>query len=299
MNQISVIILTYNESIHLRRCINSVLSFTNKIFVVDSLSTDDTVEIAESLGAIVYRNKWELNYSKQFNWALNHLPIETDWVFRLDADEYVSTELSNEILNKIVNIPNDVNGIVLPFRRVFLGREIKFGTGGIKMLRIFRFKKAFCEQRWMDEHIELVDGKTLEFRNCFSDDNLNNLSWWTKKHVDYSIREAIDLLDIEISLLEYPQENRSNLSEQALAKRKKKIKYSKQPLFFRSFVYFLYRYFVKFGFIEGKEGFLWHFLQGWWYRTLVDAKIFEVKRACGNDPEKIKEYIFTNYQIKL
>lgn len=300
MADISVIILTYNEKIHLERCVNSVNGLAKEIFIVDSFSTDNTLEIAENLGLRIFQQEWENNHAKQFNWALNNIPIKTSWVLKLDADEYLSPELVEEIQIKLSNLSLEISGVVLPFRRKFLGREIKRGTGGIKMLRLFRFKKAVCEKRWMDEHIQILEGRTVEFDHAFADDNLNNLSWWTQKHIGYAIREAIDLLDIELGLLNPSgHQDVSKLSEQAASKRQKKLKYSKQPLFWRSFAYFLYRYVFKLGFLEGKEGFLWHFLQGWWYRTLVDAKIFEIKKACGNDPEKIKAYIFANYQIKL
>lgn len=298
MSDISVIILTYNEKIHIKRCIESVHSFAQNIFVVDCFSTDNTAEIATELGAKVFQNKWEHSYAKQFNWALENLPIKTSWILRLDADEYITSELAIEINQKLSTLTNQVTGIILPFRRVFLDRVIKRGTGGIKMLRIFRYQKAVCEQRWMDEHIQLLEGKTVEFENDFVDHNLNTLTWWTQKHNGYAIREAIDLLDVELGLLGNKKET-IQLSEQAKAKRNKKHHYAKQPLFWRSFAYFIFRYFFKLGFLEGKEGFLWHFLQGWWYRTLVDAKIWEIKKTCGTDLMKIKEYIYNEYNIKL
>jgi glycosyltransferase involved in cell wall biosynthesis len=300
MVDVSVIILTFNESIHIRRCLESVQAVAKKVFVVDSFSQDDTIQIAEKFGATIFQNPF-LNQAQQFNWALDNLPIESKWILRLDADEYISENLSREIIEKIPQLTTDISGVILPFKRVFLGKEIKRGTGGIKMLRLFRYKKAMSDQRWMDEHIQLMEGRAIEFEHEFSDDNLNNLSWWTQKHNGYAFREAISLLDLEFGILGNSKyhENSFKMSDQAASKRRKKLKYAKQPLFWRSFAYFIYRYIFKLGFLEGKEGFLWHFFQGWWYRTLVDAKIFEIKKACGNDPEKIKAYIFKNYQIKL
>lgn len=305
MFDISIIILTYNEEIHITRCIESVKSIAKEVFIVDSFSTDKTIELAEAAGAKVFQNKWENNHAKQFNWALNNLPIQTKWVLRLDADEYLTPELVQELKEKLPNLSPDITGVIIPLRRVFLGRTIKKGTGGIKMLRLFQNKKAKCEQRWMDEHMQLLEGRTIEFNHEFADHNLNNIAWWTTKHNGYSIREAIDLLDVELGL--FGAEGRENgarskreaISEQAAAKRRKKHTYAKQPLFWRSFAYFVYRYIFKLGFLEGKEGFLWHFLQGWWYRTLVDAKIYEIKKACGTDKEKIKTYIKQHYSIEI
>jgi glycosyltransferase involved in cell wall biosynthesis len=295
---ISVIILTYNEEKHIERCIRNAQNFSNKIFLVDSYSSDRTVEMAEALGAKVHQNKWENNYARQFNWGLQNLPITTEWVFRLDADEYLSEELIEEIGNKFPKLSSEVSGVIFERKMIFLEKLINKGMIQMNMLRLFKYGYGQCEDRWMDEHIILSKGITAEFQHYFVDHNLNSLGWWTNKHNGYSIREAIDLLDYELNLTENEIEN-NFLSLDAANKRRKKLKYAKLPLFWRSFYYFMYRYFIKFGFTQGKEGFLWHFLQGWWYRTLVDAKIYEIKKYCGNDVLKIKEYIKDNYHIEL
>lgn len=138
----------------------------------------------------------------------------------------------------------------------------------------------------------------MTFNNPFVDDNLNTIGFFTAKHNIYSIREAVELLDIELNILGMSQDT-GTLCPEALEKRAKKAKYAKMPLFWRSFLYFGLRYFIHGGFIDGKEGFLWHFLQGWWYRTLVDAKIYEIKKTCGKDKEAIKRYLKEKYQLSL
>ncbi len=298
--EISTIILTYNEEKHIERCIKNAQQFSKDIYVVDSFSTDQTIAIAEALGAKVFQNKWENNYAKQFNWALEHLPIHTEWVFRLDADEYLTPELIAEIHDKLPTIEENISGIIFPLKRYFLNTYVKRGIGTMNLLRMFRYKKGICENRWMDEHIMLLEGTSRIYKNAICDHNLNNLTWWIQKHNNYSIREAVDLLNLKYGLLAEKEATEiSQLSADAKAKRLKKEKYNKMPLFVRSFIYFLYRYFYLLGFTEGKEGFLWHFLQGWWYRTLVDAKIFEIEKACGNDPIKMKSFIEENYGLKL
>ena len=300
MLDLSVIILTYNEELHIRRCIENVLPVAKEIFLIDSFSTDRTLEIAQEYPQVkVLQNKW-VNHATQFNWGLEKAPISTKWVLRLDADEYLSPELIAELQGKLPGLSENYTGVVLPLQRVFLGKEIKHGIAkGIKMLRIFQYGKARSEVRMMDEHIELTEGETIEMANCFADDNLNNLSWWTQKHIGYAIREAADLLNIEYNLSGIPAEAQSAITGQALAKRKKKIAYAKKPLFLRSTLYFLYRYIFKRGFLDGKEGFLWDFLQGWWYRTLVDAKIHEIKKKSGGNPEKIKAILSEEYGVKF
>ena len=300
MLDLSVIILTYNEELHIRRCLENVLPFAKKVFVVDCFSTDKTKEIALRLGAEVVEHAWPGNQAEQFNWALDNLPISTEWVLRLDADEYLLPELVEELQEKLPTLPEDVTGIIFNRRHIFMGQWMRRGIYPVKLLRAFRYGKGMCEQRLMDEHIQLTEGRAVEFEHDFCDHNLNNLSWFCHKHVNYAIREAVDLLDIELDLTGAAEsDNGKEISPQALAKRMKKHKYARQPLFWRSFAYFCYRYFLKGACLDGKVGFIWTFLQGWWYRALVDAKVYEIKRQCGNDKEKIKVLLRREYGIRL
>ena len=300
MLDISVVILTFNEEKHIERCLNNVLSFAKEVFVIDCFSTDKTIDICRKYENVkVLQHKWENNYAKQFNWALTNSPITTKWVLRLDADEYLSEELISELEQKMPKLTNDITGIVINRFHIFLGKVMdkRYPT---KMLRIFQSQKAKCEVRWMDEHMQLLEGKSVDFDNCFYDHNLNNISWFCNKHIGYAIREAVDLLDIELNLTgSSTTDDVKKLGKQAVISRGKKHKYASKPLFWRSFAYFLYRYFYLREFLDGKEGFLWSFLQGWWYRTLVDVKVFEIKQVCGNDKEKIKTYLKENYNVNL
>ncbi len=332
---ISVIILTYNEETHIRRCLENVKSWTHEVFVVDCFSSDQTLAIAQSLEAKVIQNSWEGLYARQFNWALDNCPIKTEWVLRLDADEYLYPALIDEIKAKLSSLPEDVAGVSFKRRHIFLGRWMKRGTYPVKLLRLFRYGKARCEQRLMDEHIELLEGRSVEFEGDFADHNLNDIGWWTAKHNGYALREAVDLLDLEFGILEGSNaadaaglrvqtacglvqtrltplvqegstaagkqtlELPSRLEGQAAEKRAKKMRYARMPLFWRAFAYFCYRYFLRGGFLEGKEGFLWHFLQGWWYRTLVDTKVFEIKRESGGDRDKMLALLRGKYGMKI
>ena len=300
MLDISAIILTFNEEMYIKRCLDNISSIVKEVFIIDSYSTDKTLEIVKVYDNVtVLQNKW-VNYATQFNWGLKNAPIKTEWVIRLDADELLLPELIGELEQKMPTLDECVTGITLKRRHIFLGKWMKRGTYPVKLLRIFKTGKAICEERFMDEHIQLLEGTSVEMEYDFVDHNPNNISWWANKHVGYSIREAVDLLDIEFNLTgSAVTDEGKNINEQAQSKRMKKHKYAKQPLFWRSFAYFCYRYFFKMAFLEGKEGFLWTFMQGWWYRTLVDAKIFEIKKACGNDPEKIKQYLKKEYNIEL
>lgn len=297
-SKISVIILTFNEQLHIERCIKNIQAISNDIYVVDSFSTDNTVQLAERLGAKVVQHAWPGNQAKQFNWALDNLEIKNDWVLRLDADEYLLPELIEEIKVKIPSISDEISGIIFKRRHIFMGKWMKKGVYPVKLLRLFRYGKARSEERLMDEHIIISEGKLMYFDNDFCDHNLNDIIWFCKKHIDYSVREAAELLNIEYELSTSTLTD-CNLLKQARNKRLIKNKYIKSPLFLRSFLYFFYRYICKGAFLEGKEGFIWSFIQGWWYRALVDAKIFEIKKKCNNNKSLIAEYLMTQYNIKF
>lgn len=288
MLDISVIILTFNEEIHIERCITNARKFAKEIFIVDSFSTDRTVEFAERLGAKVYKHPWE-NYSRQFAWGLNNLPICTEWVWRMDADEWLTDELVDELHRRFPQTPADVNGYTVQCLRKFMGRHICHGILPLILLRLFRHRYASIENKMMDEHIKLSEGRIETFKHPFFDDNLNDLTWWTQKHNGYATREAVDLLCTEYRFCE--DVGVGNTGANAAKTRAKKLKYVKLPLFWRAFAFFFLRYILRGGFLDGKEGFLWHFLQGFWYRALADAKVFEFKKRCGWDDEKIKAEI--------
>ena len=295
MLDLTVIILTLNEEIHIKRCLDRITPIAKKVYIVDSPSTDNTAKIATECGAEVIVNKWPGSHAKQLNWALDNLRIDTEWILRLDADEYLTEELITELNDKLPKLEDNISAIVLPLKRLFMGRHIKHGTADVSMIRIFRKGKVRCEERLMDEHMSILEGETTTFKGAFVDDNINSIGFFTEKHNGYATKEAIVAICDEHGL----KNSKGELSETTKAKRAQKDKYYSMPLFFRAFIYFGLRYFIRGGFLDGKEGFLWHFLQGWWYRTLVDAKIFEIKSKCGNNKDKIKEYIKANYNIEL
>jgi glycosyltransferase involved in cell wall biosynthesis len=296
---ISVLILTFNEELHIERCIKSLLPFTKEIFLVDSFSTDTTVEIAESLGAKVFQNKWT-NYAVQYQWGLDNCPIDTEWVMRMDADEYILQELEKEISKKLESIEDVVSGIYIKRRVYFKDKWIKHGGYyPIWLLRIWRYKDGHIEQRWMDEHIKLTSGKTTKFENDLIDDNLNDLSWWIQKHNNYATREAIDILNIIYDFKKHDGVEPNLIGTQEQRRRWLKIRYASMPLFLRPILYFIWRYFLKLGFLDGKSGLIWHFLQGFWYRFLVDAKINEIYLKTGKDRDAILEYLKVEHGVEF
>jgi glycosyltransferase involved in cell wall biosynthesis len=295
MVDLSVIILTNNESKHIGRCIKSLLPITDKIFIIDSFSTDNTVAIGESLGATVVQNTW-VSYAFQFNYGILNNPFQTKWIMRMDADEYITPELAQELNTSLSGIQENITGLYVKRRVVFMDQWINHGGYyPIWLLRIWRHGVGVCEELWMDEHIKLSSGTTAQLQHDIVDHNLNNLTWWTQKHNNYAIREVIDLLNIKYNFGDKPTVTPDFWGSQEQRTRYLKIKYANLPLFTRPFLYFLFRFVIKGGFLDGKKGLIWHFLQGFWYRFLVDAKIYEVYQRAGKEKENIVTHFRTEY----
>tara|TARA_Y100001968_G_scaffold327244_1_gene371884 strand:- start:732 stop:1631 length:900 start_codon:yes stop_codon:yes gene_type:complete len=297
--KITAIILTFNESIHLERCILSIKEVADRILVVDSFSKDDTKEIALKNSLEYYEHSF-VNHSEQLKWSLSLLDQKTEWVLRIDADEYLTDDLVKEIREKIPQIDNNIKGIYIPRSIVFQGKLIKHGGVHSKLIiRLFRFGYADVDNRWMDEHI-LVDGKTINFKNQLIDNNLQPLTWWINKHNSYSSKEAFQIFNDNYNIYPNDAEKQEIPNQKSFyAYKLKRNIYRKIPFQFRSLIYFFYRYFVLLGFLDGSEGFAFHFLQAFWYRYLVDLKYNEIKKLSKNTNLTQLELIQDVLKIKI
>ena len=282
------VVLTHNEELHIERLLQNLETLGCSSFIVDSRSTDNTAALANSLGSTVVERSF-VNYALQFQWAIENLAIDSEWIIRLDADEVPTPELVEEIRRRLPLLPADVTGVNLKRRHIFLNRWIKHGGRyPLTLLRIWRKGAARIEQRWMDEHMLLLHGRAVTFEHDFSDHNLNDLSFFTDKHNKYATREAIDVLlkRYDLRCAEGVSTAKS-ASPQAAAKRwiKERV-YNFLPFWLGPLGYFLYRYFLQLGFLDGREGLIYHFLQGFWYRFLVGAKVLEFDRSLRNLPDR-------------
>jgi hypothetical protein len=189
----------------------------------------------------------------------------------MDADEYLLPELVEEIKGLLSAPPPGIVGYFIKRRVMFMDRWIRHGTYyPVWFLRLWRKGFARYEQREMDEHA-ILNGEAGYLENDLVDHNLSGLGVWTEKHNKYAQREAA-------AYLEHVKEAVSLGGGQAESKRwLKNNVYYRMPLFLRAFLYWFYRYFIRLGFLDGKEGMIFHFLQGFWYRFLIDAKICERK----------------------
>ena len=289
---LAVLMLSYNEAIHLPRCLDHIEGFAQQVFLVDSGSTDRTVEIAQSRGVHVLHHPFQ-NYARQFQWGLDHAPITTDWVMRLDPDEIIEPDLAEEIVRELPRLPASVTGVVLNRKTVFQGKFLRHGGRyPLLLLRIWRRDKARIEDRWMDEHMLLSEGSSVTFRGGFADYNLNDLTFFTEKHNQYASREALDVLNQRMRLFPAaPDARTATTSRQATWKRfLKESVYNRLPVEVSASLFFLYRYVFQLGFLDGRRGLTYHLLQGFWYRFLVGAKLRELEEAAARaqTPEQLR-----------
>jgi len=291
MADVTAIILTKNEEKHIARCINSIKETVKNIIIVDAFSSDRTIEIATQLGAQIYRRSW-INYANQLNWAIENIPIKTNWVMRIDADEYLTPELAIEIKNKLDELPEDITGVFIKRRIYFMNKWMKHGGCYPQYhLRIWKNGKGRCEDKWMDEHIIIFEGKTIKFKYDLIDQNLNDLTYWIEKHNKYSTREMFDVLSYRYHAQRSCSEAKHLSGHERIRTMMKNKLYSHLPGFIRSFLYFIYRYIFRLGFLDGKEGLIWNFLQACWYRFLVDAKYYEITKLAKQNGLNIIDLI--------
>lgn len=271
MADITAIILTKNEEINIGECIKSITDVVTRIVVIDSYSTDSTVDIARKCGAEVFQNKF-VNYATQYAYGVEVAKISTVWTLRIDADERLTPESAQELAELCdKNMYTDVAGITLRFKKNFLGRDLYHG--GVypwKKMNCYKTKFGAIENRNMDEHIILSSGTVVEMKNDCLHFDFKDLEYFINKHNWYSSRETADFFENE--------ENHRSKSELDIKTWIKMNVYYKLPIGMRAHLYYLYRYYMQLGFLDGKEGKIYAFLQAYWYRYLVDAKIYECKK---------------------
>ncbi|WP_275373067.1 glycosyltransferase family 2 protein [Clostridium tertium] len=273
MVDLTAIILTKNESENIYDCLKSIEGFVKRIVVIDSGSTDNTIEISKKFGADIYIHKFE-NYARQFNWAIDNTNIKTKWTLRLDADERLTHKLCKELEELIEKHDNDnINGITMEAWFYFLGKCIKYGGAKKRKLMLFKTGLGRVEDRKMDEHTILSKGDSVSTKEKFLHYDFRNIDYFISKMNWYATREMQDYFEFSYGKYE------DNLNDKNISKtrRKKFGIYYRLPMFFRSWMLFIYFYIFKLGFLDGKEGFIYHYMYHRWYRCLVDAKIYEHK----------------------
>jgi glycosyltransferase involved in cell wall biosynthesis len=272
------IILTYNEELHLQRLLNSIRRLNAAVCILDSGSTDQTLQIAETSGAQVKQHAF-INHPQQWHYALEAFNIETPWVICIDADQVVTRELEQQLLTFIDEDYRDINGIYFNRKNYFKSTWIKHGGYfPFYLLKMFRYGIGYSDLNENMDHRFIVPGKTLVWKHGYLlEENLkeNNIRFWIDKHNRYSDllaqeeierRQQLRMQTIKPAFWGNPDEHTAWL---------KKL-WWRMPLFIRPAVYFIYRYIFRLGILDGRQGFVFHFLQAFWFRLIVDVKIKEL-----------------------
>ena len=300
MLDVAVIILTYNEEKNIGRCLENVTKFSKEVYVIDSFSSDNTINICKDYKCHVLQNKF-IYHANQLNWALKSINFKSSWILRLDADEFVTGSLINEMYNKLPVMSKNISGVFLKRRCVFLNKWIRWGGFyPVWFLRLWRKGSVFFEDKVMDEHAILLQGKKTYFKHDFVDDNQNNLTWWISKQNNYATKEVIEVLNNKFNLFKS-----DNIKSDLFGSYEERIRwfkiniYMNLPLFVRPFLFFIYRVIFRLGFLDGTRGLIWYFLQCFWYRFLVDVKYYQIIKKHKRTSLSIKKIIFEDYNINI
>lgn len=277
----SFVILTYNEEIHLSRLLKSIKALNAKIYILDSGSTDNTLNIAADFGAEVKINPFE-NHPKQWDFALNNFSIETPWIIGLDADQIVTQELFDQLSSFNNEKFKGIDGIYFNRKNFFQGHWIRYGGYyPLYLLKMFRTGVGFSDLNENMDHRFIVPGRTIVWKNAhLLEENLkeNNIDFWFAKHERYSdlvAQEEIErmqkirLQSIQPNFLGNPDERKAWL----------KRLWWKMPLGIRPYLYYSFRMVFQLGILDSKTGRRFHYLQGLWFRKKVDKKIMQLKRS--------------------
>jgi glycosyltransferase involved in cell wall biosynthesis len=272
----TVVILTFNSAAIIADTIVQARKVSDDVFVVDSFSSDDTVGIVRAAGCTVVQRAFT-NYAAQRNWAIDRVSNGRGWQLHLDADEVLDDDAVAAIREVLAAGPRAAFDAYL-LRRVdyFLGRRLRFSGLNPWHLRLFRHGSARCEQRLYDQHF-VAAVPTAKLAGTMHDRNAGTLTDWTARHNRWSDLESAELLQstgprdglLRADLLGDPRERARSL----------KGWYYRLPPGARAIAYFCYRYLLRLGFLDGREGFYFAVLQAFWFRVLVDAKLFEERRA--------------------
>jgi glycosyltransferase involved in cell wall biosynthesis len=279
---VSVIVPVRNEAHNLARCLES-LREAGEVYVIDSNSSDATVEVARSFGAKVVQFHYQGGWPKKRQWAIDTLPLAFGWVLLVDADEALTPELAEEIREAILQ--PDFNGYYIELQMYFLGRRLRHSGANFYKLSLFRRGKGRYECRLRDqdssmcdmevhEHV-VVEGKTAKLKNPLLHHNVESLSRYIQKHDEYSNWEARVWLNGKANSQELPPAFFGNQAQRRRWLRKNFFDLPGSPVLF-----FFYKYIVRLGFLDGVPGLIYCGMQGIQFFN-IKAKIYELRTRRG------------------
>jgi glycosyltransferase involved in cell wall biosynthesis len=281
IGSVSVIVLTHDEERNIAACLASVASWA-PVFVVDSGSTDTTADIARQHGATVVVHPFE-SHARQWNWALRTLPLATEWALCLDADHVVTPELREAILTAVSQDGPELDGVdgfYVTRRQMFRGQWIRHGGYYPKpLLKLLRHRCAWSDETELLDFRFYVRGRTRALVGDLVEDNRNesDIGFWLTKHIRFARLQASEELARATSSTWSVRPTLFGTPDQRVLWLK--ARWYRLPLFARPFVYFFYRYVLRLGFLDGKAGLVFHFLQAFWYRFVVDVMLDDLRRS--------------------
>jgi len=277
---ITLIVTTRNEEANIEKCLESAYGFIDQIFVIDSESTDRTVTIARRYSEVI---NLPYDHSKIipwiYQWALDNLPIRNEWVMILEADQTLTPELKREIEKLFAKPEIAENGFYIKRRQIFRGKALRFGGYGSKyMLKLFRRSAGELDPEETDTRV-YVKGEIGKLKYPIVEDNQkeNDILFYLQKHLRYADTFAHEEMLRRRQNLEYKLKPRLFGTPDERTLWLKRL-YFRTPLYVRPFVYFFYRYFILLGFLDGKQGSVFHFLQAFWFRLILDIRIEELRK---------------------
>lgn len=279
---LTVLVLTYNEEQNLPQCLGSVAGWVDEILVADSGSSDRTLEIAESYGAKVASHAFE-THTLQWSWALESLPIRHEWVLALDADQRVAPGLKEEMIRLFSpdqgNL-KELDGIYIRRKQFFRGQSIRWGAHRSKyLLKLFRRRTVLIDEHDLVDHHFHVTGKVAKLKGELIEENRkeDDIAFWIEKHNRYAVLHAREEWLRRRNGAPWPvQPSLFGTPDQRSIWFKKR--WVRLPLYLRPGLYFLYCYLLRLGFLDGKQGFVFHFMRTFWYRLLVDIHLDDLSR---------------------
>lgn len=280
MIPVTLIVTTRNEEANIEKCLESAYGFLDQIFVVDSESTDATVAIARRYSEVI-----DLPYDHSkiipwiYQWALDHLAIRNEWVMILEADQALTPGLKREMEKLFAKPEIEENGFYVRRMQIFRGKALRFGGYGSKyMLKLFRRSNGELDPEESDTRV-YVKGKTGKLKSPIVEDNKKEqeILFYLEKHLRYADTFAREDIVRREQNLKFKLKPRlfGTPDERTLWL---KSLYFRMPLYVRPFVYFFYRYFILLGFLDGKQGSVFHFLQAFWFRLVLDIRIEELRK---------------------
>lgn len=281
MIPVSVILTTRNEAANIERTLSAIAGFVDEIFVIDSDSTDGTVEIARRYATQVVNLPYEHGSIIPwiYQWGLDNLPIRNDWILILEADQRPDEALKRSLVALYARNSIEENGFFLRRRQVFRGRLLRFGGYGNKwMLKLFRRGQGELDPKEQDTRV-YVRGRTAKLEGSLMEENAKEerILFYLEKHLRYADAFARDEFERRRSGIKWKLKPRvfGTPDERTLWM---KSLYYRTPLYLRPWIYFLVRYFLLLGFLDGREGFIFHFLQAYWFRLVIDIRMEELQR---------------------